>query len=112
MIPSWAKRGAKVICVDDAWDDTFCAFPLLKGGIYTVDTLFVNEATRGKFAGVSSPTITLIEAENPDSSTGGFKLARFRPVHTATESEDLAAFRHIADLAGVDEALRRLEGVE
>lgn len=41
-----------------------------------------------------------------------YESSCFRPLVSKTESEDLAVFRRIADLAGVDEALRRLEGVE
>lgn len=118
MIPSWAKVGVPVICIKRGnwyamdpnlpFHDDGETYPVY-GGRYTI---------RGFDVTTAGVAIWLNEIVNVPRRYAngvcerGFDLRRFRPLISKTESEDLAVFRRIADLAGVDEALRRLEGVE
>lgn len=117
MIPLWAKPGVKVVCIKKTpwksmlpgvpWIDWGETRPVYKG-IYTLRDIHSDDPG----------FVTLVEIVNTPRlyveglSEKRFSLSCFRPLVSRTESEDLAVFRRIADLAGVDEALRRLEGVE
>lgn len=97
MIPSWARKGAKVVCVNDA------AFPeqigpewmsdtgLREGAIYTI---------RGLSPCWSGQTgVLLAEVVYPvDGRLGaepGYRISRFRPlIEPKTEAQDRAFFRH------------------
>ena len=95
-LPSWARKGAKVVCVDvrprayrvaggEYTNTGLCGLAL--GTIYTIDatdnvygraTLILRELHRGKYE-------------------HGFDAARFRPaVEPKTEAEDVAMFHDIA----------------
>jgi hypothetical protein len=91
-IPSWAVRGAKVVCVDDAEHNDWLSPGIMyfdgldglaKGQIYTVREVFfdeierawsvrLEEIVRGKFRGVED----------------GYNPCRFRPV--VSQKDDLA----------------------
>jgi hypothetical protein len=85
-IPSWAVRGAKVVCIkvgawspSDGLDDEAKNHPILDG-IYTIDMAVTDE--RGE------PFITLDEFWPFDL----YALASFRPLVTRSAEEDLAIF--------------------
>jgi hypothetical protein len=93
-IPSWARRGAKVVCVDAEWGkDSLQRYlglapTLIADAVYTV--------TRAEVDG-GEATVWLREAANdlPDGVDSGFWLVRFRPlVEPKTEAEDREFFRH------------------
>lgn len=81
-IPSWAVKGAKVVCVDDAgfldlWQGNFPT----KGGIYTVS----------KSSLIHSDSIFLDEC--PPDRNGipcSWSVWRFRPVIKRTQEQDIA----------------------
>lgn len=108
MIPSWVKVGAKCISLYDFHDAQKAGFDAPhRGAIYTVREI---DEGPGFY-----DCIRVVEITNPLCDDGwepSWVIHRFRPLVSKTEPEDLAVFRRIADLAGVDEALRRLEGVE
>jgi hypothetical protein len=95
-IPSWARKGAKVVCVDDGPGRRPCLFPglldgLTKGRVYTV-----RRVAPDWYYG--HPVIFLVEFVRPidgEPSETGYDIRRFRPlVSTKTEAEDLAKFSH------------------
>jgi hypothetical protein len=95
-LPSWARKGVRVVCVDarpevykvagGAYTNTGLG-GLASGAIYTIDsigdvygraTLILRELHRGRYE-------------------HGFDVARFRPaVEPKTEAEDVALFHDIA----------------
>jgi|DEB19_MinimDraft_3_1074340.scaffolds.fasta_scaffold118202_1 hypothetical protein len=90
-IPSWAVRGAKVVCVLDFTtartvnDLGYTAIPIV-GQAYTVRRAYICR--------YGVPVIALREFEVDQY----FDLRGFRPaVALKTESEDLAHFRHHLD---------------
>lgn len=89
----WPSAGMKCVCIKKI------PYQIINPGptVYTVDKVFM----------LTNLHITFVGIRN-----GGELAECFAPLVSKTESEDLAVFRRIADLAGVDEALRRLEGVE
>lgn len=79
-IPSWARVGAKVVCVDDKAIDGG-SFPLTKGRIYVIASV------KGKWLRVTDDR----------NRVGGWHYSHFRPlIVRKTEAEDLAMFRNIA----------------
>lgn len=78
-IPSWAKVGAKVVCVDDSYDCTGAGKePLITAGtVYTVES-------------ISDPYIRLLEVEGAFSRYGGYRWRRFRPLVTRSQEQDIA----------------------
>lgn len=78
-IPSWAVRGAKVVCINDhgyrtEWPG---AYPV-KGGVYTIDG-----------ADLRHPDAIFLEECGPvDGLTCSWSATRFRPL--VTEKDDLA----------------------
>lgn len=98
-IPSWAKPGAKVACIDASErEDTDPGAEvhldhLVLGQTYTLRDIAIGNG--GK------PGVRLAEL---GATPFGFLLARFRPaVEPKTEAEDVALFRH---------HLKQPEGVE
>jgi hypothetical protein len=99
-IPSWAVKGAKVVCVDDAHlsycvpgyrysDDGLDG--LSKGEIYTI-----RDALVSPFDG--APSIRLVEITRARNwsrlkkGEPGFAVGRFRPLVTKTQEQDVAQF--------------------
>lgn len=115
----WAKPKVVCICIDDdfSMDIPQCPatrFPML-GEILTIASVIASDAK--EIGDVRCPAGIFASFDEVPFDQGSWHGIRwpvdhFKPLITATESEDLAVFRRIADLAGVDEALRRLEGVE
>lgn len=102
--PEWAKLDARVVLVDGSGG-------LTSSKLHLEGSVFVIIERSDDF---SEPAVRVQNLKTGDCN-GPWefgKLSRYRPLVSKTESEDLAVFRRIADLAGVDEALRRLEGVE
>lgn len=77
-IPSWAKVGAKVVCVDG--EDTSGA--LLSGVVYTVDGI----------SGDRYGVFLHIEAARLNDATDGnaWLVSRFRPVSERTAKDDIS----------------------
>lgn len=95
--PSWARVGAKVVCVDARWNRGE-ASPLRQDATYTI------AAVLGPRPGYfdSKPTfcvgIELIETANPIKPIG-FAIRRFRPLVTDEQREaDLAQFRKLLSI--------------
>jgi hypothetical protein len=89
-LPSWAKVGARVVCVNDGW--TTDPSPLSKGAVYTVVGIASDFAKHGEFAGLGTcPTFLLKETKNPTLGNG-FNIARFRPLVTRSLEQDIAQF--------------------
>lgn len=87
-IPSWATRGAKVVCISESYHDNFVDdVPRpVEGRVYTIREALMRS---GK------PQVRLVEI---DAGVASFHTERFRPVvPPKTEAEDLAHFRHHLD---------------
>jgi hypothetical protein len=89
-VPSWAVRGAKVVCVDDDWTcdeiDTDLPDPV-RGETYTIEGVDTDDDI--DFEGGAG----LYLAGFPDDAF--YTIRNFRPlVTTKSEAEDLAHFRH------------------
>lgn len=97
-VMSWAKPGVKCVCVD--------ADSPPRSGIWLGDRL-VAGATYTIVAVTSSPLglvgVTLLEADTPNPC--GYWLARFRPLVTKTQEQDVAKFRHLLTPSPIDAGL-------
>jgi hypothetical protein len=95
-IPSWARVGAKVVCVDARWFEG--TSPLVNRSVYTVVSVGHSsgqglDGRSGRFV-----CLELLEAANPTDSGDpdgdpGFDICRFRPLITRSQEDDLAIFR-------------------
>lgn len=94
---SWAKVGAKCVCIDARWESWHSACPLRVGAVYTVVAVGRAAPNAGPFAG-ECDTVTLAEVSNPTSYIhgDGFAVARFRPVITKTQAQDVEMFLRLA----------------
>lgn len=93
-IPSWAVRGAKVVCVRTI--DT-CAYPEVPyptvGATYTVARV-----GHGDEDGDAIITVDEIDSRDGEGFDVGYSLACFRPaVEPKSEVEDVALFKHHLD---------------
>ena len=87
-IPSWAVRGAKVVCVKRPFG-LACTFVPKKGEQYTID--LVGE-------GIDDSTIISLQEGVSLDKTGqpvGFAIWCFRPLITRTQEQDVAKFKHL-----------------
>lgn len=100
-IPSWARIGAKVVCVDAAWSSIPPANPLRLRATYTI-TDVVSEFNEFHPNG----RLLLDEVDNPIKSGWGFAVQRFRPVHTLRQ--DVRAIKSALREMPVTERLDRL----
>jgi hypothetical protein len=79
--PSWARVGAKVVCVNAQW---IGRSPLIEGAIYTIIGFHNNRAVKGvEWVGLFAPdehALVLAEAANPATDVRGFNRNRFRPL--------------------------------
>lgn len=78
-IPSWAVKGAKVVCVDDS-PGRFHGPGIVRGVVYTISDVYFGEMAL-------ETCVTLVEF----GSEHGFRLRRFRP--TRTIEQDVSRFR-------------------
>lgn len=79
-IPSWARVGAKVVCVDAGPGPVrHSVAPLVKGTLYTI-------ASTEWGSVIEAPIIRIVE------SRGRFGLFRFRPLVTRTQEQDISAY--------------------
>lgn len=83
---SWAKPGVKCVCVDDRRAPFGSPSPFARGGVYVVED--VNDLGNIKIAGV--PQV---------DNVWFWKVERFRPLVTKTQSEDIEMFLRIASKA-------------
>lgn len=101
MIPSWARKGVKVVCVNGQFISPWLRGILVEGQQYTIAGTGISSGAMG-VGGDTSPhaTFELEELEHPDDYPGmphapGFDARRFRPlVAPKTEAEDAEFFRH------------------
>jgi hypothetical protein len=95
---SWARVGAKCVCVD--------ADSPSQSGIWQGDRL-VAGSTYTIVAVTSSPVglvgVKVLEADTPNPF--GYWLARFRPLVTISQAQDVAKFRHLLTPSPVDAGL-------
>jgi hypothetical protein len=92
-IPSWARPGVKVVCIDGAGgsDVTIGRWAPQVGSVYTV---------RGYYVGPCWDQIYLAEYRHPkthpDGCEIGWRASNFRPLvsNKRTEAEDVALFTH------------------
>ena len=88
-LPSWARVGAKVVCVD--------AGPrrLTAGGVYTIRQVVVGaiDADGAPYVGVHLEEIQ--RTPYRDIGVVPFDIARFRPL--VSQSDDIALFTHHLD---------------
>jgi hypothetical protein len=82
-IPSWAVKGARVVCVEDLWAGRCTGWitPPCVGTIYTIEGVTAQSCNEWR-----GPFVTLVEI---DSEPYGFELSAFRPLITL--EDDLEA---------------------
>jgi hypothetical protein len=112
-IPSWAKVGAKVVCINDAWVGR-SAITIEVGGVYTIAALRMQYGRTFLPDGrLSSGHIVaeLVEVKNPydrfyPETAPGYALSRFRPVKTIEDdiSEHFAQHLTVRGSAPVEMA--------
>jgi hypothetical protein len=92
-IPSWARVGAKVVCVHPANPIFGDMWPLREGAVYTV-TGVVPESYQSTGCPTPGPVALLLAGVvNPSSHARAFNIGRFRPLITRSLEDDLAIFR-------------------
>lgn len=102
-IPSWARKGQRVVCVDAGFVPG-CPSPLLEGGIYCIECIhFYSEAERDEFIGqyASSAVGVLLEGvkNTYDPKSDAFAIARFQPVvELKSDNEIEAQIYHAREL--------------
>lgn len=89
---SWAKVGAKVVCVDASRTDKLGLENVLnEGAVYDVEW-------SGYYKGVASVRLVGVQRDMA-VATGDpyhpFKLSRFRPIVTKTQEQDVEMFKSI-----------------
>lgn len=78
---SWAKPGVKCVCVEPVE-------ALVKGSVYTIERLLWADAW-GEMG------VVILGYRSPDNKQGGYRLSRFRPLITRTQSQDVELFRSL-----------------
>lgn len=94
-IPSWARVGAKVVCVDDT--AILGSLPLSVGSIYTIVGVTVPPKNKHRVG-----RLLLADVTNPLTGDGAFGITRFRPLITKSQEQDVAIFRHLLDTTRAD----------
>lgn len=90
-IPSWAFKGAKVVCADASGQPQ-----LQNGAIYTVAWAGLGDGMIDLGHGLQAPSVHLEGVERMFGVP--FALSRFRPaVEPKSEAEDVALFKHHLD---------------
>lgn len=92
-IPSWAVKGARVVCVDDAdfGGYGFEATPQA-GGVYTIRQVVwceVHASWQARLMEVANPA--LIYPDGPEMWEPAFDLGRFRPVVELKSDNEIEA---------------------
>lgn len=94
-IPSWAKVGAKVVCVDDSHSPATHMDGLAKGTVYTIRWVGMD------FVGEAGMCVRLVEIirdrpyighESAGRMDIPYMIGRFRPVQTKTQEQDMEMF--------------------
>lgn len=83
---SWAKPGARCVCVDKSFyghGHKNDADKLVVGGIYTIDFVFTDK--RG---------VICVRLQGVTNESAGYMVSRFRPLITKTQEHDVALFKH------------------
>lgn len=88
---SWARKGVKCICIDPAFIGGSAG--LVAGQVYTIAKMFRGKGSVGPYK--TGVVVVLEGLQNPFSSDGAFSIARFRPIITKTQAEDVALFHKI-----------------
>ena len=108
----WPSVGMKCVCVKrDPWrypNGMIAVRPARRptyGETLTIRDVVGGECICLRFDEIRNP----LDRES-NTSEVAFNVRNFRPLITKTQSEDAETFRKIADLAGVDTALRVLNG--
>lgn len=86
---SWAKVGAKVVCISNDFMGTGSqsdAKKLIVGSVYTIS-----------FVGHSEIGGVYIRVRGIDCVSLGFRLDRFRPLVTRTQQQDVEMFLRLVD---------------
>lgn len=101
-IPSWARVGAKVVCVDDT--AILGSLPLSVGSIYTIVGVTVPPKNKHRVGRHRRAAYRLLLADvtNPLTGDGAFGITRFRPLITKSQEQDVAIFRHLLDTTRAD----------
>ena len=94
-LPSWARVGAKVVCVDADPRGGDRPRRLTAGGVYTIRQVVVGaiDADGAPYVGVHLEEIQ--RTPYRDIGVVPFDIARFRPL--VSESDDVALFTHHLD---------------
>jgi hypothetical protein len=106
-IPSWAVRGAKVVCIDadspasNGYSAPWRAGERIENGhTYTLVHCWVSDwgVPVCDLAEVKRST----EAQRENGGKAAYRLYRFRPLVTKTQEQDVGLFRHLLDDKRVD----------
>jgi hypothetical protein len=102
-IPSWAKVGAKVVCVDDSVAGSVLRIvragfrpaaldvPLVSGKTYTISAINVHPV----FGSYCVRLSDLASRSHGSVTDWGYDISRFRPL--VTQQDDVALFAHHLD---------------
>lgn len=109
-IPSWARRGAKVVCVADSWTDVVWGETApTKGSVLTIREIRGSFSSRGGLDLMFEEIVNRPLAYYDGTLECGFHHSRFRPLITRTEQQDLALFTPMLDDAPT--VLERLDRI-
>lgn len=98
MSAAWAKPGVKCVCIDGGSPRSrgfalYGNYPVTDG-VYTIDDVFPDVTGTGK--------VLLSLREFPTDNGNGWNLARFRPLITKTQEQDVGLFVHHLDRLEVE----------
>jgi len=108
-IPSWAFKGNRVVCVDDAIDGDISGITIpQRGETYTIREVWWNDAWRHwqvRLAEIVNPPF--LYADHADPLEAAFNVSRFRPL--VSQQDDIEA--HFSRFLETGRDARITEGV-
>jgi hypothetical protein len=93
-VPSWARVGAKVVCVDDRPGD---GTRWVEGEELVRHRLYTIAAVLPHLAQVQLQEVERASISKRIFGYNGYGVDRFRPLITRSQSEDVAEFRKLLD---------------
>lgn len=102
-IPSWARVGAKVVCVDATRTNPFNAPELIEGATYEISDVTFATVRCGNQYGNACYAVRLVGVQRLFRGSTPFAIGRFRPLISKTQEEDVALFTHLLEGKPVEE---------
>lgn len=95
-IPSWAKPGAKCVCVDDS-PGVSDGPKLTIGQTYTIRDAYWSPAFGRLHVRLCELKGRVSFYRGLGIAEGGYRVDRFRPLVSRTQEQDVALFTHLLD---------------